>query len=103
VLDDRQQRQHLTMAGLVLVAGVTEIARLAGILPAPLFGYVWPAVLVVIGLLFTRHRQDGDHAAMIQAIRFHRLLGAVLILAGLAKAMQVWEGDPRGCSHWCGR
>ena len=96
VLDDPQQRQHLTMAGLVLIAGVTEIARLAGILSTPLFGYVWPAVLVIIGVLFTRHTQHGDHAAMIQATRFHRLLGVVLILAGLAKAMQVWEGDPRG-------
>ncbi|HZQ08830.1 MAG TPA: hypothetical protein VFD70_19765 [Anaerolineae bacterium] len=71
VLADPQQRQHISMAGLVLLSGLAEIGRLAGILP-PLFGYVWPLALAIIGVMFMRHTQHGNHAAMSQAVRSFR-------------------------------
>lgn len=95
VLDDPQQRQHLTMAGLVLISGLAEIGLLAGILPS-LFGYVWSLALVIIGVMFMRHTQHGEHAAMQQAVRFHRILGGAIALAGIVKGIQVWTGDERG-------
>lgn len=94
-LNDPQQRQHFAIAGLILIAGLAEIGRLSGILSAP-FSYVYPFALGVIGALFVFHAQHGNHAAMMQALRFHRLLGATLALAGMLKAAQVWSNDARG-------
>src|SRR5262245_1585534 len=90
LLKDPQQRQHLAMAGLLLAAGGAELAVVLG---APTgLGYVWPAVLAVIGVMFTLHTQHGDHAAMAKAIRFHRVLGATIILAGMARAAATATG-----------
>lgn len=95
VLNDPQQRQHLIMASLVLLSGLAEFARLAGIL-APLSGYVWSVALVLIGVMFMRHTQHGEHAAMMQALRFHRILGGVIAAAGIVRGIQGWIGDERG-------
>ena len=93
---DPQQRQHLVMAALILVAGIAELALAAGWLAMRPVIYVWPAALVVIGIMFMLHTQHGDHAAMARAVRFHRLLGAAIVLAGGASAAQRAAGDLTG-------
>ncbi len=91
LLRDPQQRQHLAMAGLLAVAGVAELVTAAGI-SIGLLAYVWPAALVTIGVMFMPHTQHGDHAAMAQAVRFHRALGAVIVIAGGAAAWSAATG-----------
>ncbi len=96
MMKDPQQRQHLAMAALILVSGLAELGLRAAWLPFTPFAYTWPAALVVIGVMFMLHTQHGSHQAMAKAVRFHRLLGAVIALAGVARAVQIATKEPRG-------
>lgn len=59
---------------------------------ALIWHYAWPGVLVLIGGMFVFHAQHGSHEAVARAVRFHRLLGAVLIAAGLlAGSHALWR------------
>jgi hypothetical protein len=89
LLADPQQRQHLVMAGLLFVSGLTELALAAGWVSIAGLAYVWPASLVIIGVMFMLHTQHGDHAAMAKAIRFHRILGTAIALAGITRGVQI--------------
>ena len=95
VLADPQQRQHFTLSGWMLLGGTAEALRLAGALPAVL-GLVWPIVLALIGYGFLSHAQHGTSAAMAKAVRAHRVLGGTVILAGLARGIEVVSGIHEG-------
>ncbi len=91
VWNDPQQRQHLLMGVLLLLAGAAEVGGLA-------FGfrwlqYGWPIALVVIGILFGVHTQQGSSEALAASIRYHRFLGGILAAAGLARASVVLTGN----------
>lgn len=96
IVKDPQQRQHLVMAVLLLVAGLAELALVAGWTTITAVAYVWPAGLAVIGVMFMVHTQHGDHAAMASAVRFHRMLGLVLLAAGIARGVQIATRTPDG-------
>jgi hypothetical protein len=95
VLADPQQRQHFALSGLVLASGIAETLRVASVLPS-LMGYVWPAALVLIGYGFISHTQHGTSDAVAKATRAHRLLGFTVILADLARALQLLLGEQAG-------
>jgi hypothetical protein len=94
LLADPQQQQHLIIAGLLFVAGVAEIAALAS--GIGILRYVWPLVLIVIGILFMIHTQHGTSEAATKAVRVHRILGGTLLLAGLARGLAVASGTYTG-------
>lgn len=81
LLDDPQQRQHLTMGVLITLGGAAEYAWARG--GSLVWAYPWPLVLVIIAVMFIRHAQHGTHEAMEQSVRFHRILGITLVAAGL--------------------
>ncbi len=90
--EDPQQRQHLVMGLLFTLGGLVEFTHAKGWTTALIWHYVWPGVLVLIGGMFALHAQHGSHDAVAQAVRFHRLLGAVLIAAGLlAGSHALWR------------
>lgn len=89
VMGDPQQRQHFLMAVLLLVAGIAEVIHRIQMLQGQLWQFVWPSVLIVIGVLFTIHTQHGTHEAVSRAVTAHRYLGILLILGGLLKAAEV--------------
>jgi len=95
VLADPQQRQHFTLSGWMLLGGPAEMLALAGVLPTVL-GLVWPLVLALIGYGFLSHTQHGRSEAMAKAVRAHRVLGGTLILAGLARGIEILSGIHEG-------
>ncbi len=87
---DPQQRQHTIMATGLVVAGTSELLRASGDRG---WGYVWPVVLLVVGVLFLTHAQHGRGRAVARAVLLHRILGITVICAGLLRAMEVGTGE----------
>ncbi len=94
MLQDPQQRQHLVMAAILLLAGSAEIVALAG--GSPILHYIWPLGLAVVGVMFVIHTQRGTDEATLKAVRIHRILGSTIILAALARGIQHSLGATRG-------
>ncbi|MBI3941782.1 MAG: hypothetical protein HY326_02115 [Chloroflexi bacterium] len=82
---DPQQRQHTLIAAAMTVGGAAELLRMS----APAWEYIWPAALLFIGSLFLTHAQHGTGAAVVRAVRQHRMLGTTLIVAGLFRGMNI--------------
>ena len=76
------------MAAAIAVAGAAESLRESG----PAWAYVWPAALILIGVMFLVHEQHGTSEAAAKAGWLHRLLGITLIVAGLLKGGEVITG-----------
>ena len=87
VFGDPQQRQHVIIATLLLIAGVVEILARADRLRGPAWRLAWPAAIAVVGILFLVHQQHGTSEAVARATLVHRYLGAVLVLAGVAAGL----------------
>jgi len=85
---DPQQRQHTIMAAAIAVAGAAELLRGSN----PAWAYVWPGATLLIGALFLTHTQHGTGAALIKAVRQHRILGITLILASLLRVAEIITG-----------
>ena len=92
ILKDPQQRQHLAMSMLLFGAGIAELVATAGWLGAA--AYEWPLVLAAIGVMFTVHTQHGDHTAMSAAVRFHRVLGGIMVVTSVASVIELAAGAP---------
>lgn len=92
IISDTQQREHILMASLLVVAGVVETLRRANILKSEQWRFVWPVVLVLLGITFAVHTQKGTPEAVAWAIRRHFYLGSIIILAGLFKVADVLWG-----------
>ena len=89
VFGDPQQRQHLIIASLILIAGTLELLARAGRLASSGWSLAWPAALIVVGVLFVVHEQHGTSEAVARATTIHRYLGAVLVLAGILSGLDV--------------
>ncbi len=86
---DPQQRQHFIMFNLITLGGITELLISLKKLRAKIFHFVFPTVVVIIGLMFLFHPQHGTSEALAYSVPYHTLLGTVLLMAGLAKTVQV--------------
>lgn len=95
VLTDPQQRQHFLLSALLLLGGLGEALGRGGVLPG-VMGLLWPAVLIVIGYLFTVHTQHGTTPAVQRAVRAHRWLGGTLLLSGAARLIEIVQGGKDG-------
>ena len=90
---DPQSKQHTIMATLLSLAGLVELLRAVGIAAGSSWAFVWPLVLIVVGIMFMIHTQHGNHTAMAQAVRSHRILGITIVGGGLIKSVHVlWSG-----------
>jgi len=85
---DPQQREHTIMAASIAVAGVAELLRGSSVG----WAYVWPGVMLLIGVLFLTHAQHGTGAAVVKALWQHRILGLTAIVAGLLRVAEVSTG-----------
>lgn len=86
---DSQQLQHMIMAILITIAGIAEVAYLRGQGKNRFLQFVFPLVVGIIGIMFIAHPQHGTSEAVLRAATIHKYLGAVLILAGVFKALEV--------------
>jgi hypothetical protein len=91
IMADPQQRQHLTMAGLLVLAGTCELLFRA--YNIGWLKFVWPFVLCLIGLMFLIHEQHGSSDAVDWAQRIHRSLGILLILVSLSIVTNIFVGE----------
>lgn len=91
VLIDPQQRQHVLMGTLFIIASLAELRsrmKKSGML----WRFVWPAVTVIIGVMFLLHPQHGTREAIEYASTFHTYLGISLTLAGSFLGVEVLWG-----------
>ena len=65
------------LAGFTLPAGIGALR------------YVWPLVLLIIGYMFITHPQQCTDEAAAKAVRDHRILGSIFLLAGMARGSAV--------------
>lgn len=93
LMNDPQQRQHLIMGLLLMLAGLAELMNALSVLKSKLWQMAFPTALAVIGVLFMIHDQHGTAEAMHASIIFHRYLGSALILSGILKAVAVIFGE----------
>ena len=83
VFGDPQQRQHLVIATLILIAAVVEILGRAGRVHGQAWMLAWPAALAIVGVMFLVHEQHGTSEAIARATMVHRYLGTSLVVAGV--------------------
>jgi len=86
---DAQQRQHFVMFTLLFIAGVVELLLSLKKLKGKVLRFVWPAVLIVIGLMFLFHPQHGSVEALAYSVPYHRTLGTVLLLSGVLRTLDI--------------
>lgn len=89
IWNDPQQRQHFIMGLLLMITGSVELLYAAEKIREKVWKFVWPTVLVIIGVLFMIHTQHGTSAAVHESVIFHRYLGTALILSGIFKALEL--------------
>lgn len=75
--------------GSIALAGPVEILRTAGSLSTSAWAFVLPVVFFVVGALFVLHPQHGTAEAARKAVRYHRVLGAVLIVVSILRSLEV--------------
>ena len=83
--NDAQQRQHTLVATALALAGGAELLSRH----TAAWTYVWPGVMLFIGVLFLSHPQHGTGAGMSRAVWLHRILGLTAIAAGLLRTAAI--------------
>ena len=99
VFGDPQQRQHLVIATLILIAAVIEILGRAGRVHGQAWMLAWPAALAIVGVMFLVHQQHGTSEAIARATMVHRYLGTSLVVADVlagTSAMRAQRGGVPG-------
>jgi hypothetical protein len=89
VFGDPQQRQHVLISLLVFAGGTSELLTLTGRVSGRVWRLMWPATLVVVGLLFMLHAQHGTTESVMEAVLLHRVLGSTFVVAGILAAANV--------------
>jgi hypothetical protein len=102
IFGDPQQQQHMTVALVAVIAGLAEI-RARNAFPHGELVLVWPASLIVVGLMFALHKQHGTDSAVRQAQIIHTYLGVLLISTGILRGIQVVRATQRRwlAFSWC--
>lgn len=90
---DAQQRQHLIMAILLIVASAAQI--ISARYDIKWLGYVWPVVLGIIGAMFLIHEQHGSSEAVQWAQTIHKYLGVLLLIVAALIAVSLFYANIR--------
>ncbi len=94
ILIDPQQRQHLLMGLMLSLSGLVELLRARGLLSRRLWGLVLPGVLMTLGGMFLMHPQHGTEKAIRESVRYHSILGAMLMFTGLFRGLKIVSSMP---------
>jgi hypothetical protein len=86
---DAQQRQHILIAGLLIVGGAAELRFQRG--EHRTLGAVFPGCIGLIGWLFLVHEQHGTAEAVKRAALLHAWLGSILLAAAILRGIDVWQ------------
>ena len=79
---EAQQRQHLYMALLLVVAGSSEVLHSVKSVHQNAWLYAGPLALVSMGVVFVVHHQHGTSEAVAKAVTMHRWIAMSLSVAG---------------------
>lgn len=88
---DAQQKQHLIMAILLIVASAAQIISIK--FDLKLLGYAWPIALGAIGVMFLVHEQHGSSQAVQWAQTIHKYLGILLLIVAALIAVTLLYAD----------
>lgn len=97
-----ETKQHLLIAGLLLTAGAVDVAYEANWLEHWSWGLVLPAGMVAAGVRFFFHAQHGAPSKHALLTAQHRILGATLVVAGIAKGLSVVPKSGTTEARWPG-
>jgi hypothetical protein len=89
IINDPQQRQHIFMAMLLVIAGTAEIAIRAKMVQGRLWKFVAPGALLVSGVTLLFHTQYGTPEAVAESMRKHHYQGASVILVALFRTADI--------------
>jgi hypothetical protein len=89
VTHDPQQRQHVFMAFLLVIAGIAELLVRSRKVQAKLWKFIPPAALLAIGITLLFHAQYGTPEAVAEAMRKHHYQGVTVILVALFRAAEL--------------
>lgn len=81
--------QHMTQGAIILMAGIAEVLRARGVTARRSVAMVFPIALLLVGVMFILHAQQGSGAPMLVMLVQHRAYGLTLIMAAAARAITV--------------
>lgn len=97
-----ETKQHLAMGGLLLAIGAVDLAHTSGRLEHWTWGLVLPAGMVAAGARLFFHAQHGDPGQHALLTTQHRILGATVAIAGVAKALSLVPDPDTDEARWPG-
>lgn len=86
---DPQQRQHTTIFVMLFIGGIIELLLSISKLQGKLWHFVWPAALVISGIMLVFHPQHGTAEAIAFSAPYHQTLGTIVAFAGIFKGGEV--------------
>jgi hypothetical protein len=100
VIHDPQQRQHIFMAMLLVIAGGAELLVRSQIVEASPWKFVAPTALLIIGITLLFHTQYGTPDAMAVTMRKHHYQGVtVMFVAVFTFADLFWRKKQRWLAY----
>ncbi len=95
-----ETRQHMLLGGLLLAAGGVDLAAEADWLEHWSWGLVLPAGMLATSATFLFHAQHGDPTQHELLTAQHRVLGATIAAAAIAKGLSVVPAEDGVTPRW---
>lgn len=92
--------QHLVLGAMALAVGGVETARALGGLESSAWALALPLGLVIAGLLFFFHAQHQAGVPVLLLVIQHRIMGVILTVAGVTKAVAEMSQAPALRAGW---
>lgn len=86
--------QHMVQGVLILGVGVVELLRAREKLRHSVWRFILPLGLSLVALVFLFHAQHEAEGPTVLLLVQHRILGATLLVAAVAKALGELEREP---------
>jgi hypothetical protein len=100
VIHDPQQRQHMFLALLLVIAGIAELLVRSKTVRAGLWKFIAPGALLAIGITLLFHAQYGTPEAVAEAMRKHHYQGVTVILVGLFRIAElIWRRSQKWLAY----
>ena len=96
----RETRQHLLLGGLLLAVGGIDLGYEAGWLDHWTWGLALPAGMLATSTSFLFHAQHGDPAQHDLLGAQHRILGATIAVAAIAKGLSAVPAEGGDEPRW---
>lgn len=100
IIRDAQQRQHIFMAFLLVIAGAAELAIRSKTVQGRVWKFVAPAALMAIGVTLLFHTQYGTPEALAESMKKHHYQGVTVILVGVFRVVDLlWRQSQRWLAY----